>query len=184
MKISKEKIQEIADWVRENGLVDYGGATIKSMCEQNGIGRDAYYRWLKTNTTFANAIKKAKAEFKSNLEPDLVRSLAKAAKGYTFTKRRTEYGGKADGSPVIKKQIVETVDVAPNVGAAIFLLTNIAPQRWKNKINNDVNAEVKADVAGDMRYSCDLSDDVIFKLADEMQEQEHEKVMAEREEPI
>ena len=30
----------------------------------------------------------------------------------------------------------------PNVGAAIFLLTNIAPERWKNRQQQSVEASV------------------------------------------
>lgn len=38
-----------------------------------------------------------------------------------------------NGKPRIKKQVKKNIRIEPNVGAAIFLLTNIAPERWKNK---------------------------------------------------
>ena len=31
-KYNKDMIQSCADWVRENGLIDYGGATLGDFC--------------------------------------------------------------------------------------------------------------------------------------------------------
>ena len=75
-------------------------------------------------------------------------SLAKSAKGYSYVKRKTEYTSDKNGNPVIKKQTTEDVDVQPNVGAAIFLLTNIAPERWQNKIQQqaDIQGSLALDV--------------------------------------
>ena len=140
-KFNNEKIQECAEWVRENGLMEYGGAKLKDFCTRFCIDVKTYYRWME-NANFANAIKKAKNDFKINLEHDLVVSLAKAAKGYDYEQTTTEWMD-ADGKPKIKKQVKKNIHVEPNVGANIFLLTNIAPKRWQNKQNNDVTTNGK-----------------------------------------
>ena len=134
-------------WVRENGLKDNGGATITSLCRHFGIAEMTFGRWMQKKT-FADAINSAKQHFEDNLERDLVQSLAKAAKGYTYVKRKTEYTSDKDGRLVIKKQTTEDVDVQPNVGAAIFLLTNIAPERWVNKqqTQTDLTGSLALDV--------------------------------------
>lgn len=134
-------------WVRENGLKDKGGATIASLCRHFGIAEMTFGRWMRRKD-FADAINSAKQYFADNLERDLVASLAKSAKGYSYVKRKTEYTSDKNGSPVIKKQTTEDVDVPPNVGAAIFLLTNIAPDRWQNKIQQqaDINGSLALDV--------------------------------------
>ena len=42
----------------------------------------------------------------------------------------------------LKKEVRKNVRVEPNVGAGIFLLTNLAPDRWKNKQNTEHSGEV------------------------------------------
>ena len=138
-KYSKEMINDCADWVRENGLIDYGGATLRDFCWAMGIDDMSYYNWMK-RSEFSEAIKKAKEAFRESLEKDIVQSLANAAKGYEYTQTTTEYTD-VNGKPSIKKQVKKNIRVEPNVGAAIFLLTNIAPDRWKNKQDNNVKIE-------------------------------------------
>ena len=86
---------------------------------------------------FSEAIKKAKDDFKNSIEHDIVVSLAKAAKGYEYEEIKTEYQD-VNGKPQIKRQTKTKKHVEPNVGAGIFILTNIAPQTWQNKQRNDV----------------------------------------------
>lgn len=147
IKLNDDLINDITRWVRENGLKDNGGATITSLCRHFGIAEMTFGRWMKRKD-FAEAINSAKQYFADNLERDLVASLAKSAKGYNYVKRKTEYTSDKNGNPVIKKQTTEDVDVQPNVGAAIFLLTNIAPERWQNKIQQqaDIQGSLALDV--------------------------------------
>ena len=135
-KYSKDMVQACADWVRENGLMDYGGATLTDFCKAMSIDDQTYYRWL-GKVEFAEEIKKAKEAFRDSLEKDIVRSLANAAKGYEYDQVTTEYTD-VNGKPRIKKQVKKNVRVEPNVGAAIFLLTNLAPERWKNRQQQEV----------------------------------------------
>lgn len=146
-KLSEELTNDIMRWVRENGLKDNGGATITSLCRHFGIAEMTFGRWMQKKT-FADAINSAKQHFADNLERDLVASLAKSARGYSYVKRKTEYTSDKNGNPVIKKQTTEDVDVQPNVGAAIFLLTNIAPERWVNKqqTQTDLTGSLALDV--------------------------------------
>lgn len=138
-KYSKDMVQACADWVRKNGLIDFGGATLTDFCKAMGIEDQTYYRWL-DKVEFVEAIKKAKEAFRSTLENDIVKSLANSAKGYEYEQYTTEYTD-VNGKPKIKKQVKKNIRVEPNVGAAIFLLTNIAPDRWKNKQDNNVKIE-------------------------------------------
>lgn len=135
-KYNKDMVQACADWVRENGLIDYGGATLTDFCKAMGIEDQTYYRWL-DKVEFVEAIKKAKEAFRESLEKDIVKSLANAAKGYEYDQVTTEYTD-VNGKPRIKKQVKKNMRVEPNVGAAIFLLTNLAPERWKNRQQQEV----------------------------------------------
>ena len=44
----------------------------------------------------------------------------------------------------LKKEVRKNVRVEPNVGAGIFLLTNLAPDRWKNKQNTQHSGDVSS----------------------------------------
>lgn len=132
IKLNDDLINDITRWVRENGLKANGGATIASLCRHFGISEMTFGRWMQKKA-FADAINSARQYFADNLEHDLVASLAKLAKGYTYVKRKTEYISDKNGNPTIKKQTTEDIEVPPSIGAAIFLLTNVAPERWQNK---------------------------------------------------
>lgn len=142
MKYSKEKIEECANWVRIHGLMDYGGATLKEFCKAMDIDSETYYNWIK-KTDFSDSIQKAKDDFKSTQEERLVDSLMQSAVGYEATESRTEYVAGPNGEKRVKKQSVTKKHVQPNTGAAIFLLTNIAPEKWKNKLNTEHSGMVE-----------------------------------------
>lgn len=143
LKKSAKLTGEIVQWVRENGLIEYGGASIEMLARQFGISRKTHTAWMKSDADYAEAINEAKSYFSEHLERDLVLTLAKAAKGYPSKKSRTEEAKNKQGEVVGSKKIVEEVDVKPDIGAAIFLLTNIAPERWKNKLTQ--SADIKGD---------------------------------------
>ena len=141
MKYSNEKIQECAEWVRIHGLMDYGGATLKSFCKAMDISQELYYQWME-KVDFFEAIKNAKADFKASQEERLVESLMNSALGYEASETKTEYTSDEHGNRRPKKQTVTKKHIQPNTGAAIFLLTNIAPDKWKNKLNTEHSGEV------------------------------------------
>lgn len=137
MKYSKAKIEECANWVRIHGLMDYGGATLKDFCKAMDIEDETYYQWMQ-KSEFSESLQKAKEDFKATQEERIVESLMQSALGYEAEEVRSEYmNDLATGKPKLKKQIRTKKNVAPNTGAAIFLLTNIAPEKWKNKMNTE-----------------------------------------------
>lgn len=146
MKLNERKIQECAAWVRENGLMECGGASLMSFCAAMGIDQRTYYRW-QNNASFADAIKEAQSFFKSNLKEELVMSLAKLAKGYKDVKI-TEYGKPSKDGKGIETQKIQrtTVTTPPNTGAAIFLLTNFYPDEFKNQMRTEVTGKDGTDL--------------------------------------
>ena len=162
-KYSKEKIKEWADWVRNNGLIDYGGARLRDFCNYAGIDYQTYYRWLE-NAEFAEAIKKAKEEYRDLLEQDIVKSLSNVAKGYELTQSTTEYGYDKKGNLYKKKHTTKTMREPANVGAAIFLLTNIAPGRWKNRQSQEVTGKDGKDLLAGAKLIAGMGKDEIAEL--------------------
>lgn len=158
-KYNEEMKNACVVWVKKNGLIDYGGAKLGDFCKAMKIDDMTYYRWMK-NTEFAESLKKAKEEFKSSLETEIVSSLANAAKGYEYEQYTTEYTD-VNGKPKIKKQVKKNIRIEPNVGAAIFLLTNIAPERWKNRQSSDIamTSDVKMSVEDAKKLITELMND-------------------------
>lgn len=164
MKLTNQLTNDIAQWVSENGLIEAGGASITQLSKHFSISRYIFYKWMGENENFNRAITEAKARFKENLESDIVTSLARIARGYTYTETKTEKQGNK-----ITKKTTRNVEVQPNVGAAIFLLTNIAPDRWKNKINNEVNADISGKV--EESHKIQVTPEVAQRVADILQDE-------------
>lgn len=173
-KLTKDFIKKAYEWVCENGLIDDGGAKFVDFCKAMCIDNKSYYNWLTGNyelsSEFSDAIKMAKEVFRQNIVKDLVQSLARSAKGYTWKRTKTEYRNK-NGKPEIVKQTVEEVNVPPNTGAAIFLLTNIAPDKWKNKqyIDSRETKETKIKVDSDAEILDEIPADVLADITETLQ---------------
>lgn len=179
-KYNTKIVKEMSDWIRENGLIDYGGAKLGDFCRAFGIDDVTYYNWMR-KSEFSESIKKAKEDFRGNLEISIVKSLANVARGYEYTQTQTEYKD-VNGVPKIVKQTKKNVRVEPNVGAAIFLLTNIAPDKWRNKINSEPVPEVKpADETPEgTKYDITaIPSETLVEIAYKLQDAEYEKRIAE-----
>ncbi len=135
MKFKRELVDEMAAWVAENGLIEYGGAPLRTFCEHFSITEPTYYNWCE-NLNFFNAIKNARERWKSGLEQRLVLSMAVSAAGYDTTEVQVEKVPSSNprwkGKMVIKRRTETTRHVPPNTAAGIFLLTNLCPERWRN----------------------------------------------------
>lgn len=141
MKI-ENVMQEAPAWIEENGLGEHGGASIKQFTEAMGIDRATFYKWMK-KPSFSSMIAEAKAMYRAALPNDLIRSLKQAAMGGEYEQVTTVTEDDAEGNPRTR-ETRKNVRQAPNVQAAIFLLTNIEPDEWKNRQSTDHKVEVEA----------------------------------------
>lgn len=141
MKKSKELWERMGKWVEENGLIEDGGASLKSFLAYFSVSEDSYRRWLQIEC-FADIITRARATFRQNLEREIVISLARAAKGYTYNEKhkKTIIEDNGKGQPTIKgeQRWEKEVSVAPNVQAATWLLPRIS-EKWNVADKHDVN---------------------------------------------
>lgn len=146
-KYNEKFKEEILAFVREYGLMDYGGMGLLKFCEHFNIDNKTYYKWIKTKPDFKKALDEAKEVFKKKLSQELATSLAMVAKGYEKEEIEVEYiPNKEDGKPTIKKQRKIVRYYQPNVGAAIFLLTNIDPEHYQNKQRMDVGGKLDSKI--------------------------------------
>lgn len=190
-KYNDDMLKRCAEWVSVNGLYPQQcGAPIKQFCEAMGIGDDAYYEWMRTKPEFADAIKKAQAAFREDTTTQVVNALKRKALGYEYVAERKEAaprktviydpktGKKAreeQGELTTVKAVRETVVIPPDTGAAIFLLTNLDPEHWKNRQTSDVRAAVDMQAEAAELSLSDIPEDVLFQLADAVQAAEYER---------
>jgi transposase len=115
------------------------GKTDKQIAEYLGIG----YTTLTDNKVryaeLAEALKKGKNELVLKLES----ALYKRALGGYYTKKITrtyieDEDGKKTGSVQVTEQFSEE---KPDVGALVFALKNLDPERWRDKVETNVNVE-------------------------------------------
>ena len=137
-KYSTAKVAQCEEWVRKHGLMEYGGASLERFCEEMDIDNKTYYKWMQVKDEFREAINRARERFKSKLTYELTVSLAEAAKGYEKEQTDMIYIPNADGSPQIRQMHKIVRHYPPNIAAAIFLLTNLDPEHYKNRQNTDV----------------------------------------------
>lgn len=148
MKMNAAKIQEAAAWVERNGLHPQPcGATILDFCKAMGIDQSTYHRWEK-NESFTSALTRAREVFRVTTIKEVENALVKAARGVEFTREKTEARAEkvVEYDPVTGKKVREYMGEAkvvratrettyypPDVKAAIFVLTNLSPDAWKQK---------------------------------------------------
>lgn len=137
MKYSLALVKTAEEWVRQHGLIDYGGGQLQDFIKVLGIDDKTYRRWMIEKEEFKTAIERAKDDYKKTLTHDLHETLAMAAKGYEKEVTETEYrpNPKDDSKPIITKMKRKKLIFEPNVGAAIFLITNLDPEHYQNRQN-------------------------------------------------
>ena len=140
MKKSSSLFQRAEEWISEHGLIEYGGAQLQDFCKELGINDKTYRRWLEEEDDFKKAIEKGREIFRLSLAHDLHETLAKVAKGSEHEETITEYrpNPKNPDKPTITKMIKKKTVIQPNVGAAIFLLTNLDPEHYQNRQKSDI----------------------------------------------
>ena len=156
------------------------GYSNQRAAEAAGIIRDTFYRWLKEKQGFSDAVKNARETFLLNAANEVERSLYEKATGYKIKKRRTEYMSGADGKPFIAKIIETEEEVVPDTVACIFLLTNLRPEKWKNRqnIEGTQNITVSNFKGFDAALPPTRSDEELDKLTGEVRKafmEEHNK---------
>lgn len=134
-RYSKEIVQRIAE------LISSDSYTIAEICKEVDISKDTYYRWLKEKSDFSDAIKKAQDTFDQKCIIEAKKSLMKLVLGYSVDETKTVYIDGKEGRPKIKEQIITKKHYQPNLGAAIFVLTNKDPENWKNRQNSEITGK-------------------------------------------
>ncbi|MBR5118872.1 MAG: hypothetical protein IK100_09535 [Muribaculaceae bacterium] len=141
MKKCEESFEMIAKWVELNGYMQACGATQKQLLARFDITDKTLQAWLKI-PTFYERIKKAKEIFANSTLLEAENALKKLAFGESQQKEiKRIKESDAKGNPVIVQQTEIIKELPPNVGALIFLLCNIAPDKWQQKQVRDITSK-------------------------------------------
>lgn len=116
------------------------GCSFKETCQIVGLNEGTFYRWKSENEEFCEAIKNAMDERQDEVVGTLEKSLIKKANGYTVTECRTEYA-MCKGKLNKIKESKTIKEIAPDTGALVFALTNLAPEKWQNKQRQEISGE-------------------------------------------
>ena len=167
-KYSNEIKEKICNYIRE-------GDSQKLACNKVGIGTSAFHDWVRKDSQFSEGIKRAKDDFQATIVGKLEASLWKRATGYEVTETETEYTSDKDGRPRIKSQKTKIKHIQPEVGALVFALTNVAPDKWVNRQRVDNTILTKEKEEEQTYHFEDLPDDLLFSLADKLQDAEKKR---------
>lgn len=160
-KYNKAMVEKICSLIKEDSF------TIAEICQNVGINEDTFYTWKRNKNEFSEAIKKAQDEFNQLMLIEAKRSLMKLIKGYSVQEKKTitaDTGKKDDeGKPIVKVKEHAVIEkhIQPNTAAVIFTLTNLDPEHWKNRQNQEVSGEVS--IKSDLEK---MSDEELQKIID------------------
>lgn len=112
-------------------LLKSRGLTMPELAEMLGIGRSTLYLWMQKIPELMEAVARGRAAFDGE---KVENALLKKALGFE-TEEITKERGR-----VVKRVVKE---VAPDVSAQKFWLTNRRPERWKERIDQNTSVGVQ-----------------------------------------
>lgn len=144
-KFKPKLLKEAEKWIRENGLMVYGGAPLGEYCKAMGIHFTSHYNWLEQHPDYKQMVEESIEYYRHNNTKKLFNALLESALGGyrenvvedTVFKPNPEDPNK----PMIakKKTHKERRYFNPNTGAAIFLISNLQPENFVNRQRSDIN---------------------------------------------
>lgn len=134
--MAKSKYNEnfplLAEGYAREGMID------EEIAAKLGVSPDTFYQYQKRYPEFAKAIKRGKVPVDVKVE----KALLKRALGYEYEEVKVEFEAVPDGGEAKAKSVTKTKkQVAPEVTAQIFWLTNRRPDLWKHKRSMSISAD-------------------------------------------
>lgn len=117
------------------------GVSFKDAAAAVGVSLSQAYEWRATKPEFAEEVKKANRIFRETMLRPVENALLKRALGFSYEEVKTETF--PDGTERITKT---TKQVAPDTGAAIFILCNVSDGVWRNKVEQKVEGDLRTTV--------------------------------------
>ena len=134
-KYSKKIVNRICS------LIEKDSYTIAEICVSVGISERCFYDWQANNAEFAEAIARARDKFDELMVKEAKESLRKKVTGYEVDEKKTVYVNGKDGKPQIKEQTTVRKHFQPDTAAIQFVLTNKAPEEFKNRQTSELTGK-------------------------------------------
>lgn len=140
-KYNKTVVKRIID------LIGHDNYTVEELCSLSGIDEATYYRWLKGKSEFREAVTRARSKHDELLVKEAKNSLIKKVKGYTVQETKTvmvdsgKPGPHGKPTPKIKERIVIERHIQPDTQTIMFVLTNKAPDEYKNRQSTELTGK-------------------------------------------
>ena len=149
--------QKVEDWLQGDKRVllqgwSRAGLFAHQICENMGIGRTTFYKWINTNADFANIIKNNKDVCDFDVENELYKN----AHGMKVTvkepvKLKTIKYDKTTGKKISETEKVVLVEkevyIKADTMAQMYWLNNRKPGDWRNK-GKDIDKEITEENSG------------------------------------
>lgn len=119
------------DLIAEHG---YSGRRLAKLFK---VAPSTVVEWKKEHEDFAKAVKEGQAIYDEVLVGDAEAALSSVALGGKRSSVKKERNKEGKLVVVDKKETV----IPPNLNALKFLLTNLASDRWKNKVDADIKSD-------------------------------------------
>lgn len=117
--------------------------TKTEISKRAGVSRTTVSRWLKSVERESQKQSDNNADV---LLDEALGALRQRVKGFQMVETKTTYVSGADNLMKVKERVEVIKDVAPDLSAIIFMLTNRAPNEWRQKPEPEVN-NVESDSA-------------------------------------
>lgn len=139
-KYNKDTTRKVEEWIAQNGLDQPFGATVTEFSIAMGWNPDTHYEYRKRYPAYSESIEKGRDRFTAKSVQMAEHGLKQLIAGDTIEERTTKYAPDAHGKPVIVEDKVKKHRTPPNTAAVIFALTNLNPDKWKNRQNTDLTS--------------------------------------------
>lgn len=128
-------------WLEPDGLIllkgwARDGLTEEQIAHNMGISRSTLNEWKNRYPDISDTLKKGKEVVAYEVE----NALYKRALGFTAEEITEEIRKDAKGKTIEKHVKRVKKQVAPDTGAAIFLLKNLRPDKWRDKQDHAVES--------------------------------------------
>lgn len=154
------------DWEKDEyriallSLWKSNGRTNTQIAKLMGITYKTLKEWIKQSEPIREALNTGKRE----LSDKIAGAMARRAFGYEFEEVKTTIlGDVKKGSSAVENQRTVKIEKVtkhqpPDVGAQIFMLTNLRPEEWKNRQRFD------ATIDGEVNLKNDKLDSILKQL--------------------
>lgn len=167
-KYTKQRVAHICS------LISKDSYTIAEICSLSGITEKTYFQWLEGKGEFGEAVTRAREGYTQLLVAEAKKSLMKKIKGYTVQETKTvmvdsgKFGPDGKPLPKIKERTVIDKTIQPDTSAIIFVLTNKAPDEYKNRLHSELTGKDGKDLIPDRPITMKEAKEFVDKLNGEM----------------